>query len=75
MVAETAEKIANTVGKVVEEADQVVEDLAEEVPEGGLKQICSFVEDLAEETAKDDQKVEDLMNKVHFYFVPHSSTY
>lgn len=75
MVAETAEKIANTVGKVVEEADQVVEDLAEAVPEGGLKQISSFVEDLAEETAKDDQKVEDLMNKVHFYFVPHSSTY
>lgn len=65
MVSEAVEKIADTVGKVGDEADQV----AEAVPEGGLNQIANFVEDLAEETTKDVQKVEDLMNKVHFYLI------
>ena len=73
MVAETVEEIADAVGKVAEEVDRAAEDLAESLPEGGLKQVVSFVEDLAEETAKDAQMVEELMDKVHFlfpFFVP-----
>ncbi|KAI3453545.1 hypothetical protein Pfo_010208 [Paulownia fortunei] len=64
MAAETVEKIADAVGKVAEEVDKAAEDIAEALPEGGLKKVVSFVEDLAEETAKDAQKVEDLMDKV-----------
>lgn len=71
MAAETVEKIADTVGKVAKEVDKATEDLAEALPEGGLKQVVSFVEDLAEEAAKDAQKVEDLMDKVHIYFLLH----
>ncbi|KAK6137664.1 hypothetical protein DH2020_028590 [Rehmannia glutinosa] len=64
MAAQTVEKIADAVGKVAEEVDKAAEDIAEALPEGGLKKMVSFVEDLAEETAKDAQKVEDLMDKV-----------
>ncbi|XP_057773544.1 uncharacterized protein LOC130992811 isoform X2 [Salvia miltiorrhiza] len=64
VVAETVEKIADAVGNAAEEVDKVAEDLAEALPEGGLKQVVSFVEDLAEETAKETQMVEDLMDKV-----------
>ncbi|KAL0445913.1 UNVERIFIED_CONTAM: hypothetical protein Slati_1719200 [Sesamum latifolium] len=64
MAAETVEKIADTVGKVAEEVDKVAEEIAEALPEGGLKKMVSFVEDLAEETTKDAQMVEDLMDKV-----------
>ncbi|KAL1568980.1 hypothetical protein AAHA92_00517 [Salvia divinorum] len=64
VVAETVEEIADAVGKVAEEVDRAAEDLAEALPEGGLKQVVSFVEDLAEETSKDAQMVEELMDKV-----------
>ncbi|KAK6117219.1 hypothetical protein DH2020_049098 [Rehmannia glutinosa] len=62
--AQTVEKIADTVGKVAEEVDKAAEDIAEALPEGGLKKVVSFVEDLAEETTKEAQRVEDLMDKV-----------
>ncbi|GFP86465.1 hypothetical protein PHJA_000790300 [Phtheirospermum japonicum] len=58
------EKIADAVGKVAEEVDKAAEDIGEALPEGGLKKVVAFVEDLAEETVKDAQKVEDLMDKV-----------
>lgn len=64
MAAETVEKIADTVGKVAAEVDKAAEEMAEALPEGGLKKMVSFVEDLAEETTKDAQMVEDLMDKV-----------
>ncbi|KAL0331372.1 UNVERIFIED_CONTAM: hypothetical protein Sangu_1682700 [Sesamum angustifolium] len=64
MAAQTVEKIADVVGKVADEVDKAAEEIAEALPEGGLKQVVHFVEDLAEETAKDAQKVEDLMDKV-----------
>ncbi|KAL0393410.1 UNVERIFIED_CONTAM: hypothetical protein Slati_4307200, partial [Sesamum latifolium] len=63
MAAQTVEKIADVVGKVADEVDKAAEEIAEALPEGGLKQVVHFVEDLAEETAKDAQKVEDLMDK------------
>ncbi|KAL3834872.1 hypothetical protein ACJIZ3_009608 [Penstemon smallii] len=64
MAAETVEKIADTVGKVAEQVDKAAEDIAESLPEGGLKNFVGLVEDIAEETTKDAQKVEDLMDKV-----------
>lgn len=64
MAAEAVEKIADTVGKVAEEVDKAAEDLMDSLPEGGLMQVVNYVEDLAEETTKEAQKVEDLMNKV-----------
>ncbi|GFP81831.1 hypothetical protein PHJA_000326400, partial [Phtheirospermum japonicum] len=64
MAAQTVEKIADAVGKVADEVDKAAEDIGKALPEGGLKKVVSFVEDLAEETAKDAQKVEDLMDKV-----------
>ncbi|KAL7150180.1 hypothetical protein ABFS83_05G093000 [Erythranthe nasuta] len=64
MAAETVEKIADAVGKVAEEVDKAAEGIAESLPEGGLKKMVHVIEDLAEETAKDAQKVEDLMDKV-----------
>ncbi|KAI3468854.1 hypothetical protein Pfo_025517 [Paulownia fortunei] len=64
MAAQTVERIADAVEKVAEEVDKAAEDIAEALPEGGLKKVVRFVEDLAEETAKDAQKVEDLMDKV-----------
>ncbi|KAL8053680.1 hypothetical protein ABFX02_05G088600 [Erythranthe guttata] len=64
MAAETVEKIADAVGKVADEVDKAAEGIAESLPEGGLKKMVHVIEDLAEETAKDAQKVEDLMDKV-----------
>ncbi|EYU29017.1 hypothetical protein MIMGU_mgv1a017274mg [Erythranthe guttata] len=64
MAAQTVEKIADAVEKVAEEVDKAAEGIAAGLPEGGLKKVVKFVEVLAEETAKDAQKVEDLMDKV-----------
>lgn len=61
MAAQTVEKIADAVEKVAEEVDKAAEDIADALPEGGLKSVVRFVEGLA----KDAQKVEDLMDKVH----------
>ncbi|KAL8552650.1 hypothetical protein ACS0TY_001366 [Phlomoides rotata] len=64
MAAQTVEKIADCVEKVAEGVDKAAEDLAKALPEGELKKVVHFVEELAEETARDAQKVEDLMDKV-----------
>ncbi|KAL8064387.1 hypothetical protein ABFX02_01G086400 [Erythranthe guttata] len=64
MAAQAVEKIADAVEKVAEEVDKAAEGIAAGLPEGGLKKVVRFVEVLAEETAKDAQKVEDLMDKV-----------
>ncbi|KAL7160274.1 hypothetical protein ABFS83_01G083100 [Erythranthe nasuta] len=64
MAAQTVEKIADAVEKVAEEVDKAAEGIAAGLPEGGFKKVVKFVEVLAEETAKDAQKVEDLMDKV-----------
>lgn len=64
MAAETVEKIADAVEKVAEEVDEAAENIAESLPEGGLKKFVNLVEDIAEETAKDAEKVEEWMDKV-----------
>ncbi|XP_051137780.1 uncharacterized protein LOC127255996 isoform X1 [Andrographis paniculata] len=64
LAAQTVEKIADAVEHVAEEVDKVAEGIGAALPDGGLKSMVHFVEVLAEETAKDAQNVEDLMDKV-----------
>ncbi|OIT37662.1 PREDICTED: uncharacterized protein LOC109240471 [Nicotiana attenuata] len=65
VAAETVESVADAVGKVADEVDKVAEEFAEKLPEGAmLKGIVKSIEHLAEETEKDAQLVEDLMDKV-----------
>lgn len=68
IAAETVESVADAVGKVADEVDKVAEEFAEKLPEGGmLRGIVKSIEHLAEETEKDAQLVEDLMDKVFIY--------
>ncbi|XP_031115678.1 uncharacterized protein LOC116019551 [Ipomoea triloba] len=62
--AETVEKVADVVGNVAHEVDKAAEDFKENLPAGKLKDIVEAIEHVAEETAKDAQIVEDLMDKV-----------
>nr|GLL48082.1 uncharacterized protein LOC109169710 isoform X2 [Ipomoea trifida] len=67
--AETVEKVADVVGNVAHEVDKAAEDFKENLPAGKLKDIVEAIEHVAEETAKDAQIVEDLMDKVvYFHF-------
>ncbi|KAG9132740.1 hypothetical protein Leryth_014027 [Lithospermum erythrorhizon] len=63
-VADTIEGIADTVGKVAEQVDKAADDIVEKLPEGKLKEMISKVDDIAEATIRESQKVEDLMDKV-----------
>ncbi|XP_019174135.1 PREDICTED: uncharacterized protein LOC109169710 isoform X1 [Ipomoea nil] len=62
--AETVEKVADVVGNVAHEVDKAAEGFKENLPAGKLKDIVEAIEHVAEETAKDAQIVEDLMDKV-----------
>lgn len=65
IVAETVEKVADTVEDVAEDVEKLAEDVAENLPEGSkLKNVVSFVENAAKETAKDAQLAEDFLDKV-----------
>lgn len=65
LAAETVEKVAEAVEKVADDVDKAAEEFAAKLPEGGkLKGIVQSIEHLAEETEKDAQLVQDLMDKV-----------
>jgi hypothetical protein len=50
---------------VAEQVDKVAEDIADDLPAGGkLKEAVTFIENLAERTAKDAQLVDDTIEKV-----------
>lgn len=71
LAAETVEKVAEAVEKVADDVDKAAEEFAAKLPEGGkLKGIVQSIEHLAEETEKDAQLVQDLMDKVSFDFSP-----
>lgn len=40
------------VEKVAEEVDKVAEDIADDLPDGKLKNVVDFVEEMAEKTAR-----------------------
>lgn len=45
--------------------DKVAEDIADDLPAGGkLKEAVTFIENIAERTAKDAQLVDDTIEKV-----------
>lgn len=65
LAAETVEKVAEAVEKVADDVDKAAEEFAAKLPEGGkLRGIVESIEHLAEETEKDAQLVQDLMDKV-----------
>ncbi|MCD7445877.1 hypothetical protein HAX54_015602 [Datura stramonium] len=71
IAAETVEKVAEAVEKVADDVDKAAEDFAAKLPQGGkLRGIVESIEHLAEETEKDAQLVQDLMDKVNFDFFP-----
>ncbi|KAK4352366.1 hypothetical protein RND71_027884 [Anisodus tanguticus] len=65
IAAETVEKVAEAVEKVADDVDKAAEEFAAKLPQGGkLRGIVESIEHLAEETEKDAQLVQDLMDKV-----------
>ena len=64
-VVDTAEDVAEVVEKVAEEVEIVAEEIAEHLPAGGkLKVVATFIENVAETTARDAQLGEDIIDKV-----------
>ncbi|KAL4559010.1 hypothetical protein LXL04_031142 [Taraxacum kok-saghyz] len=64
-VVEEAEKIVECVEEAAETVDKVARDVAEHLPEGGRwRNAAMFVEDVAEEVAREAQLVEDLLHDV-----------
>lgn len=63
-VTKEVDVVAHTVEKIAKSVDKAAEEIEEALPEGGLKKMVHMVEDLAEETIKDAQKVENIILKV-----------
>ncbi|XP_073308586.1 uncharacterized protein [Primulina huaijiensis] len=63
-VTKEVDVVAHTVEKIAESVDKATEEIEAALPEGGLKKMVNMVEDLAEETVKDAQKVQNIMHKV-----------
>lgn len=65
---EIAEDVAEAVEKVAEQVEKVAEDIVDDLPGSGkLKDAATFIEHLAEETAKDAHLVDELIDKVFTY--------
>ncbi|XP_061968404.1 uncharacterized protein LOC133691823 isoform X2 [Populus nigra] len=64
-VVETADHVADIVEEVAEEVGKVAEEVADHLPEGGkLQQVATFIENVAKETAKDANVVDEIIEKV-----------
>ncbi|KAK4429681.1 hypothetical protein Salat_1268700 [Sesamum alatum] len=61
---QTVEHIAEAVEKVAEEVDKIAEDISDDLPQGKLKDLVDFVEDMAEKTAKTADSLDNLIDKV-----------
>ncbi|KAI3464479.1 hypothetical protein Pfo_021142 [Paulownia fortunei] len=61
---ETVEHIVEAVEKVAEEVDKIAEDIADDLPQGKLKNLVEFVEDMAEKTAKTADCLDNIIDKV-----------
>lgn len=72
---QTTEAVAETVEKVADKVDKVVEDLADSLPEGKLKQTARYIENIAEKAERDAHLVDEAIEKVFFsstqYLVPY----
>ena len=64
-MVELADQVADIVEEVAEGVEKVADEVADHLPEGGkLKQVATFVENVARETAKDADIVDDVIEKV-----------
>ncbi|RQO86773.1 hypothetical protein POPTR_002G101600v4 [Populus trichocarpa] len=64
-VVEIADHVADIVEEVAEEVGKVAEEVADHLPEGGkLQQVATFVENVAKETAKDANVVDEIIEKI-----------
>jgi hypothetical protein len=64
-MVQTAEDVVEAVETVAEEVDKVAEEIKERLPAGGkLRVAVTYIENVAERTAKDAQMVDDIIDKV-----------
>ncbi|KAL0438058.1 UNVERIFIED_CONTAM: hypothetical protein Slati_2288800 [Sesamum latifolium] len=61
---QTVEDIVEAVEKVAGQVDKIAEDIADDLPQGKLKDLVDFVEDMAEKTAKTADSLDNIIDKV-----------
>ncbi|XP_075485943.1 uncharacterized protein LOC142525511 [Primulina tabacum] len=61
---QAVEDIVEVVEKVAEEVERISDDISDDLPEGKVKEMVDFVENMAEKTAKTADSVDDLIDKV-----------
>ncbi|XP_051139704.1 uncharacterized protein LOC127257362 [Andrographis paniculata] len=61
---QTVENIVEAVEKVAEEVDKIAEDIAEDLPQGKLRDLVEMVEHVAEKTAKTADCLDNVIDKV-----------
>ncbi|XP_011097836.1 uncharacterized protein LOC105176659 [Sesamum indicum] len=61
---QTVENMVEAVEKVAGEVDKIAEDIADDLPQGKLKDLVDFVEDMAEKTAKTADSLDNIIDKV-----------
>lgn len=68
---ERVEEVVEMVEKVAEDVEKVADDIGDHLPEGTkLRKAASFVENVAEETVKDANQVEQFIDKVFSFILP-----
>ncbi|KAL0326224.1 UNVERIFIED_CONTAM: hypothetical protein Sradi_5191700 [Sesamum radiatum] len=61
---QTVENIVEAVEKVAGEVDKIAEDISDDLPQGKLKDLVDFVENVAEKTAKTADSLDNIIDKV-----------
>lgn len=61
---QTTEAVAETVERVADKVDKVVEDLADSLPDGKLKQAARYIENIAEKAERDAHLVDQAIEKL-----------
>lgn len=61
---QTVEDIVEAVEKVAENVDKIAEDIADDLPQGKLRDLVEMVEHMAEKTAKTADCLDDVIDKV-----------
>ncbi|KAK6114826.1 hypothetical protein DH2020_007095 [Rehmannia glutinosa] len=61
---QTVEDIAEAVEKVAAEVDKIAEDMADDLPQGKLKNLVELVENVAEKTAKTADSLDNVIDKI-----------
>ncbi|KAK4771526.1 hypothetical protein SAY87_032058 [Trapa incisa] len=65
VVVERAEEVASKIEEIAEDVEKVAEEVAEQLPEGGkLRDEVTYVENVAELTAKDARLAQQILEKI-----------